>query len=451
MPSRETIKDGFKNVVELTRNDLENAKHIGPVPVKEIETNKSTRQHSGTTIRVSDFHTLKRADTRGAVTELKRALNKYLERHFVFVNSERIRYEEPDYSQIYKYLPPRSLSKEIGLCELNIKVAKAPLEENMKGVSITTNEWLVETTLAGLEGKPFTELLFGEIEIPMLDEESSKVKAFDNTRTLRLNRNNELVNEILEWIKECIEEVRIKIADENKKNKETEEMKRLQEEARKIEEILNDDYDEYRHELIRANPGLGGDTSPDGSGDDRLLNGVKYVDGNTIAVNPTITGEVGGSIGGESNPGGGSDPRQPSEGDSHWGSGVEVDNAQLNKDEKPGRAKKKHGGFQIDYRNETENANRSRYIADERLIIINLDHPQVTSMKEESGVEGRLFQMITHEIAFTEYALAIVNELAERGIRVYDAFDALVHCREIIDRISKRAAAVYIEKSHIQL
>lgn len=446
----DTIKSGLRNVVELTRNDLENAINVGPIPVREVTSNKSTKQHSRTIIRISDFHTLRRADDRGAITELKRALNKYLEKHIVIVNGERIRYEEPEFIKSYSFNPPSAFAKKIGGAELKIKVANAPLEDNMQGVSITANGWLQETTLAGVEGKPFSEFLFGEVEIPELDEER-KVRAFDNTRTLRLNRTNPLVTDILNWLKESLEQVRTELAEQYHKQKQTEEMQRLQEEAQKIQEILNDDYAEYRNELVIANPGLGGDLSSRGKATEASASGVSYVQGDSVAVAEDSNGEVGASRNGMSNPRGHGDPMSPVDGSNNSASGSETDGIPPNKDESISHSRKRSGGFMIQYRNESANANRSRYIPDQRIIVINLDHPQVASINRDYPGEHRLFQLMTHEIAFIEYALAIVHEFAARGIKVSDAFDALVQCREIIDRVSKRAAKAYSNEAVISI
>ena len=70
-----------------------------------------------------------------------------------------------------------------------MKVAKAPLDEEMRGIAIFANGVWHETTLAGLERKEYAEYLFGEIEVPRLDDEHD-LPAFDATRRQQLNREN---------------------------------------------------------------------------------------------------------------------------------------------------------------------------------------------------------------------------------------------------------------------
>jgi len=440
----ESIKDNLKNIVELTRKDLEEATGSEPIPVTEIEINKTTKHVNGTIIKISDFHTLKRADTHGAVSELKRALHKYLEKHIVIVNGQRILFEEPSYKEVYSFFPYPFLEKIIGRCELKIKIAKSPVEENLNGIFITANGWLLETTLADLEGKPFTDLLFGEVEIPMLEEDTGKVRSYDNTRTLRLNRNNELVRNIIDWLKECLESVRTKIAEEHKNLKESEEMQKLQEEAKRIEEILNEDYDEYRNELIKANPNYGNDTSTLGPQSKDLILEPGFIDGNSVSVLTSDNGILGKNQEISEDKRDRGEPLESTKDFSNYESEDEVNDNNFNKDEQERKKRKKTGGFKIDFRHHSENAMRSSYNENERLIIINLDHPQVEAIMEEYGsIENRLFRVVTNETAFTEYALVIVNELAKRGISIHDAFDALVESRNIIDRVSRRAAIVY--------
>ena len=89
-----------------------------------------------------------------------------------------------------------------------IKVSKAPLEQDLRGVSIFSNAVWHETTLAGSENKEMAQYIFGEIEVPKLDEDKSPIAPFDVTRSMRLNPQNEIVRALYAFIGKKVEIVR---------------------------------------------------------------------------------------------------------------------------------------------------------------------------------------------------------------------------------------------------
>ena len=82
----------------------------------------------------------------------------------VIVNNHECEYSEPPISEERKFLPPDELKQKLGDVTLYLKVAKAPLDEDTRGVSIFSNGVWHETTLAGIDGKDMANYLFGEIE-----------------------------------------------------------------------------------------------------------------------------------------------------------------------------------------------------------------------------------------------------------------------------------------------
>ena len=79
----------------------------------------------------------------------------------------------------------------LGDVELVIKVSKAPLEQDLRGISIFSNGVWHETTFAGSENKEMAHYIFGEIEVPKLDDDKSPIAPFDVSRSMRLNPENE--------------------------------------------------------------------------------------------------------------------------------------------------------------------------------------------------------------------------------------------------------------------
>ena len=55
---------------------------------------------------------------------------------------------------------------------------------------------------------------------------------------------------------------------------------------------------------------------------------------------------------------------------------------------------------------------RARYVREERVILINTDHPQLLAAKGTKSIYDPLFQKLSYEIAFAEYAIALSSELA---------------------------------------
>lgn len=58
----------------------------------------------------------------------------------------------------------------------------------------------------------------------------------------------------------------------------------------------------------------------------------------------------------------------------------------------------------------------------------------------EAGIDSVTFKMLSFDVAFTEYALAVVSQLADQGVEVADPIDAGEMVQEILDRLGRKAA-----------
>ena len=167
----------------------------------------------------------------------------------------------------------------LGDVELVVKVSKTPLDEDLRGISVFSNGVWHETTLGGSEGREMSHYIFGEVDIPKLDEDRSPIAAFDVSRSMRLNPDNELVQAIHAFIGTKVELVRRKLCDAERKRKADEDERKLEEHASEIARVINEDFAGFRQRVTRARakaPG-GGDAfktqAHGGESDDDLLRG----------------------------------------------------------------------------------------------------------------------------------------------------------------------------------
>ena len=169
-----TIQKNKRSTVELKRKDVEALRSEEPIPVKTTEKEVSTPQINGTRIEIEDIY-LKSLD--------QAAIMKYIERHLakwknatVLVNNHECEFTEPPVADIRTFSPEGEIKSKIGDVILTIKIAKAPLDEDLKGVSIFSNGVWHETTMAGSEGREMSHYIFGEIDVPFLDNDNSQVQ-----------------------------------------------------------------------------------------------------------------------------------------------------------------------------------------------------------------------------------------------------------------------------------
>src|SRR5208337_3555674 len=122
-----------------------------------------------------------------------------------------------------------------------------------------------ETTLAGNQGREMTQYIFGEIDVPQLDEDNSPISPFDLSRSMQLNPNNELVKAIYAFIGSKIDQVRRELLKAEKQRKESEDAQRLAKQAEKIAEVINNDFLDFSQRLarVKAKSGIGLDLGPE--------------------------------------------------------------------------------------------------------------------------------------------------------------------------------------------
>lgn len=435
-----TVRNGKRSKVELTRAALEALGSGDPVPVRALEQEASTSQPNGTLVEIEDIH-LRSLDQAGVIHYIERHLARWPKNVTVLVNNHQCEFAEPPIERVETFKPTVEEHASLGDVDLTIKVSKAPLDEDLRGISIFSKGVWHETTLLTSQGKEMSEFIFGEVDIPALDDDRSSPSAFDVSRSLRLNPDNEMVKAIYEFVGPKLETVRRQLVADQREQRASEEAQRFRREASQIESIINQDFDAFRKRLQKvkaAAAGSGLDISESENatgevgGDDDFLYG-----GDEPASIVEETGEEGHDEG--DNGGGKGPPRRLNPIVAPDPAGEESGHYEKRSgDGKPRR----RGGFTIEFDNQGAESSRATYQAEKRTIYVNLDHPQIAAARQGRSPEDPVFRRLAYEVAFSEYAIAVASELDNRGEYI-DASDPIVDIRETINRVARAAASLY--------
>lgn len=400
--------------VRLKREDIRAQEDGTSIPVKVIEKDVATSDANGTLVEIDGIQ-LKKLDV-GAII-------RFIERHIahspnvsVFVNRHECKVEEPSFSSIRRFSTRGTVfERALGDVELQVKVAKAPLDQEWQGVAILSNNVWHETTLAGCDGKPLANYIFGEIDVPRLSQDKSPISPFDMGRGMQLNRKNEIVAQILAFVGSHMEIVRKELEKEDKERKKDRDAKRLAEEASEIAKIINKDFDAWRNNVRTTIAKMSG-------GADRLAGATAGNDdlGEIVVPGDDIPAIVVDGGHGDDHGGGGGDGGGGTAGKKLERSETESETTgESQKRTRPSAA----GGFNVDFRNMGVDERRAAYKREERTIYINLEHPQIAAALAIGGVDDVAFRRLAYEVAFSEYSIAGLGagsrELLQRHNRSY--------------------------------
>ncbi len=433
----DSVRDGLRNVVSLTRDVIESSDGK-EVPLNWITRNQKVDAPNGTTVSIEDI-LLKQIRTAPTI--------EYIERHLqafralapeVAVNDHVCVYREPEIEEQLRFSPSVEQATVLGDISLLIKVARAPLPDAEQGVIITSGPGnLVAVEKAGIENKEFGAYLFGEVDVPKLDDQSSSLAPYDASRSLQLNMEHPVAGALVGFIGSKLEQVRNDLVRKSKDARRTEQARRLETQAQKIAAILNSDFNSVRDRLtsikaLAAKPGTAGARfGSQGSADDSpdtWVSGTQEkgrVEKNGKDRRPgNGTGRPAPQVASEGTPDPiGSDPIDPV-------GGTE------------GTRRRPRGGFQVVYRNLGRSDNRSRYEERTLSILINLDHPVLSAALADGNVEETGFRRLSYEVAFSEYAMALGYELLKQDPNM-PADDLLYEVRSSLNRVALSAAPLY--------
>jgi hypothetical protein len=413
----ETVRDGLRNRVELRRADVEAAREGQPIPLREQGIDEAAAgSPNGTTIRIRDLlaDDLDPAAVRGYLEKL---LGQHLRSNRVSVNGQVCRYRKPKSELNFDFLPPESVRKVIGRAKCRLSVCPDELERDDNAIAVLCHGYLHATTLAGRSREPLIEYVFGEVEVPSLDDDPGPVPAFDNTRSLGLNPRNARVQALEAWLGECLDQVLAALAEREKRRQKAREQRLLRQVAGRIKKLLDQDFLDIQEALPWAS--LPAAKKPAAAESPTRPAGKTRR--STPASHPTLL----------------------QRGLSWLRRLFGLEKRKAARPAPPPRGLPVE--FQIRYVRTGAASARASYDPETGLISLNRDHPQLRTAEREAGLESNTYRMLCFDIAFTEYALAVAEQLGRQAVHYRVTLDSNQLVQQILDRLGRRAAE-YLER-----
>jgi len=435
----DTVRNGKRNVVVLTR-DMISASDGEDIPVEWAVKDEPTDDPNGTTISILDIN----------LDRVRRAsIIDYIERHLqafrakspdVAIDDHVCTYRDPPTCETRTFQPTESQREVLGDVTLLVKVSGAPLPPVEQGISVTAGAGnLVAIERAGIESKEFGNYLFGEIDVPALENHPSPIEPYDPTRSLQLNPQHPVVAVLLGFIGSKLEEVRAALVRRSREARKTEQARRLAAEADKIAEILNEDFrkiSERLHQIRAASSRKGAARSQAATraADNEPDEWTRGVEAPGVLVKTPPK---------QPNPSPEAQPPRPTPQVQPRGHPDALgDNAVDPVGGREGNRRRPQGGFRVEYRPLGGDAERSVYDPITLTIIINLEHPLVMAALGDGHVEDTTFRRLSYEMAFSEYAMGLGYELSQQDPNM-PPDDLLYEVRSTLNRISTAAVALY--------
>ena len=297
-----SVHNNNLSVVELHREDIEKMEGGDDVPVRTIKKEESTIEPNGTLIEIEEIQ-LRKIDPSTIIRHIERHVSHWPDAT-VFVNHSECQFVEPPVANEYRFQTTgHAVEATIGDVELIVKVAKAPLEDELQGITILSKGAWHETTLAGAERKPFANYIFGEIDVPAIQEDDSPIPPFDMSRSMQLNLNNAVVTAVFAFVGQHVNQIRRELEDADRERRKAEKAKKLAKEAEAIAEIINSDFTSWRDRIkqMQARMSGGSDLIPEKG--PKLAEGENFIFGGDEPAE--IVDDTGDPGHGEGNGGGG--------------------------------------------------------------------------------------------------------------------------------------------------
>ncbi len=219
----ETVRHGFLNVIELSRADIESSSGAA-VPVKDIVVDVATSAANGTTIMISGLNT-RQLEIPGTMNYVQRHLGKRHQSSGVIINNHLCELEEPISVREREFTSSGDVAAQIGEITARLKISPAPLDPESAGIDVYSFGNWHDTTLAGIPPTDLSRRIFGEVDVPKLEEYEGPFPPFDNTRNNTLSPQNSLVVTLFGWLGACIREMLKELEDEEIERKRSAEAK----------------------------------------------------------------------------------------------------------------------------------------------------------------------------------------------------------------------------------
>lgn len=438
----DTVCNGLRNRVELSKEDIERSDG-SDIPVKRTVANETTSDDSGTTVHIEGIF-LQKIDASKIIKKVERHLQSYRSVNpQVLIGDHLCTYKEPLVQEEHRFEPDEVWKQLLGDVELVVRVAMSPLESDERGVSVHCGPGnLVAVEDSGVCSKDMGEYIFGEIDVPRLESVEYEMDAFNASRDMKLRPEHPVAIALIAFIGTKLELIRKQLVKKKREASQEQANQELKQQADKIADLLNADFKAVNEKLlkIRSTRRTSGNMQSDFGGEtgtheesDGWVKGIEErgdLPESDIKPReepnpfpPLVVPPDEPPISGEQNEEGESSVDPISEG---------------------GTSKKRRprGGFSVEYEHMGEDEDRAKYIADRGLFMINLDHPVVKSANNALGISDIGFIRLSHEIVFTEYALALANMAAVDDPDI-PADDVIYDARETLNRISAKSAILY--------
>ncbi len=433
-----TVKNKKLYELRLKKKDIKKYASSGEeIPLNDyvINADKKISEPNGTKIEISEL----------TVKPNRKEIIEYIERQIgyfkdaeVWVNNHLCTFKEPIFVKEYDFNSSKTHS-ELGNINLKIKVAAEALDKDRYGIKILSNKVLQSMTLSGAEGKDMSNYIFGEIDCPKLDDENQDVAAISMARDGTLNLSNSIVRSLMSFIGIHVEEIRKVLVTENNERKQSEEAKKLEKEGEKISEKINEHFQKFKDKIkMKYNRMADGQT-----GIATAVNSGKDNDDGSLTLGEEIEAIVNNEMSIlESLNSNKKDEKNKTKNQSKKHLEQDKDERKSAKKVNGGGDKKSSGGtkFKVEFRENGKENPRARFIYDENTVYINLEHPYVSDLKKGEAskdiTKNILFTKICHEIAYTEYAMALVNLLHQKKYYAEDTELYFQEMREVINALS---------------
>ena len=425
----ETNHNGIKNSYKLTRKAIENApEDANEIPIESIKVNEKTEDSNGTVIIINDLNIKVRPND--LIRKIEREIS-YMRGYDIqiAVNSHVCEFKELDLINSYTYQSDGPIRNRYGDFELKIDVSRVPLDSMDKGIKISCNKNVIGLEDCGVTKKECGNLLTGSVEIPDLEKPINNVESINQTRNLKLNPQHEGVRELLLFIAPKLEKVRKDVLDKKNEERNTLQSKKLTTLTDEITKKLNKQWNETLKVLNDIRLGSNA----------RNALSIFNEPGNDNEIDSLIEGK-GVLVGEEEKIRFGEESENPKQPIKESQKILEEsENTSREASKNPGKSsKRRRAGFIVVHENLGKDEHRSIYVKDEIKIIINLDHPTVTScLRSCSGdVENATFKRLIFEISMREFEHAIGQEMISDN-DMYVPSDLLFEMRSHFDRITR--------------
>jgi len=433
-----TIKDKKLYEIKLIKKELKKFESGGKdIPLNDYFIKKGVKinEPNGTKIEISELN--QKVHRKEIIEYIEKQIS-YFKGADVWVDNHLCQYREPK-TKGEKVFNTLKTHPELGNINLTIKMSAEPLEKNEYGIKILSNNTLQEITLCGAEGKEMANYIFGEIDCPKLDDDDQEIAATTIARDMQLNQKNPNVKSLYSFVGIHIEETRKNLVKENDEKKQSEEAKKLKKEAEKISEKLNQHFQKFKNKIkIKQNrraDGTDGIAAASNSGENNENGSLTVGDEIEALLNNDL------NILKSLNSNKITDRLEKSKGG--------IKNLEESKKEKK-KAKKVNGGgknqssggtkFKVDFDNNSPENPRAKFISDENTVYINLDHAYIKDLRKGDAskdvTKNLFFTKISHEIAYTEYAMGLVNLLYQKGYYGEATDEYLQEVRDVINALS---------------